>query len=129
MAARITAPEATPSERELTSRELTQKMNIEMDKAKKRKQELFREYKDCPKVSVQISPFYAPYFSKNQPVSINGISIYVPSDGKTYQVPKPFADVIMRRIQRIDALIQKQGVMSHFIEERYAGEAELITAE
>ena len=129
MAARITAPEATPSERELTSRELTQKMNIEMDKAKKRKQELFREYKDCPKVSVQIAPFYAPYLSKSQPVSINGISIYVPSDGKTYQVPKPFADVIMRRIQRIDALIQKQGVMSNFIEERYAGEAELITAE
>ena len=129
MAARITAPEATPSERELTSKELTQKMNIEMDKAKKRKQELFQEYKGSKKVPVQISPFYAPYFSKNQPVSINGIPIYVPCDGKTYYVPKPYADVIMRRIQRVDALIQKQGVMSSFIEERYAGEAELITAE
>jgi hypothetical protein len=129
MAARITNPEAAPVSRELSSKELTHRMNVEMDKAKARKQELYQIYKNEKKVPVQISPFYAPYFSKNQPVSINGISIYVPSDGKTYQVPKPFADVINRRIQRIDALIQKQGAMSSFIEERYAGEAELITAE
>ena len=127
--ARITNPEVTAPARELTSQELTHRMNVEMDKAKARKQELFQIYKNAKKVPIQISPFYAPYFSKNQPLSINGIAIYVPCDGKTYHVPKPFADLAMRRIQRIDALIQKQGAMSSFIEERYAGEAELITAE
>ena len=105
---------------------VTQKLAADVNKAQARKHELAQAYSQEKKVRVTGSPMYSPYFGNNMPIQINGISVYVPLDGRAYEIPKTFADVFKTRIARIDALIQKQGAMADFIEENSPGEVQLI---
>ena len=108
----------------------TQTMNLELTKQvnglEEKKKTIAQQYREEAKVSVQGSPMYRPYFGNNMPIQVNGIMVYVPLDGRTYEIPKTFADVFKNRISRIDALIQKQGAMADFIEENSPGEVQLI---
>lgn len=106
---------------------VTQQLTQAVNAAQARKQELAQHYTEEKKVKMTISPFYKPYFGANMPVQVNGIMVYIPVDGKTYDIPETFADVAARRVQRIDALIQKQGIMANFIEESFAGDIQLIS--
>lgn len=110
-----------------TTASLTGKLSAEVNKAQNAKAKMAKQFKEQPKVKVQISPFYRPYFGNNMPIILNGIAVYVPCDGKMYEIPKAFADIVGERIGRIDRLIQKQGVMGGIIEESYAGENELLS--
>lgn len=85
-------------------------------------------YKNEPKVPVQGSPMYRPYFGNNMPIIINGIAIYVPLDGQQYEIPESFAAVFLDRISRIDEQINMRKRMSAVSEniEAYAGERDLI---
>ena len=69
---------------------------------------LAREFKAQEKKSVAISPLYRPYFGNIMTVTINGTSIAIPCDGKTYEVPASFAEEILIRISNQDELIQKK---------------------
>ena len=106
---------------------MTQQLTADVDEAKRRRHELVQQYKKEEKVKDQRSPLYRPYFGNNMPLQINGVGVYVPMDGKTYEIPKTVANLFHRRIARIDSLIQKQGVMSGIVEESYAGEVDLIS--
>lgn len=106
---------------------VTRKLSAEVNAAQARKHELSEYYKNEKKVRVTGSPMYRPYFGNNMPIQINGIMVYVPMDGRTYEIPKTFADVFRNRIARIDALIQKQGMMANIIEETSPGEISLIS--
>lgn len=106
---------------------VTQKLAADVTKAQARKHELAQAYAKEKKVKVTGSPMYRPYFGNNMPIQVNGIMVYVPLDGRTYEIPKTFADVFKNRISRIDALIQKQGAMADFIEENSPGEVTLIS--
>ena len=106
---------------------VTRQLADAVDKAQARKHALTQQYMAQQKVRVQGSPFYRAYFGNVMPIIINGIGVYVPRDGKTYEIPKAFADVFKERIARVDALIQKQGTMADYIEEAYAGEVSLIS--
>ena len=55
-----------------------------------------------------VAPMYAPYFGRNMHVSINGISISVPCNGRPYQVPKSFAMMVQGRLQAINEQHAKQ---------------------
>ena len=112
---------------ENTSASIQQQMLEDVEKAKQRKTELHDYYLKENKVRVTGSPFYRPYFGNVMPLIINGIGVYVPMDGKSYEIPKTFADLFQKRIARIDSLIQKQGAMAGIVEENYAGEVDLIT--
>lgn len=105
---------------------VTRQLTEAVDKAQARKHELTQLYMNEEKVRVQGSPFYRAYFGNVMPIQVNGIGIYVPMDGKTYEIPKTFASVFKERIARVDALIQKQGAMADYIEESFAGEISLI---
>ena len=72
-----------------------------------RKKTIFQRYLSEEKLDVSISPMYAGYLGQVMPVIINGISLYVPVDGKTYQLPKTFASECNRRVKAIDRLITK----------------------
>lgn len=74
---------------------------------------LAEKYRNQEKVSVQISPMYRPYFGNNMAVSINGIAIYVPCDGKVYKVPRIFAVEIMARIRKIDEMLTRKERMTN----------------
>lgn len=117
------AAKAAPSN---TTATLTNQLSQQVSAAQTAKSKMAVMYKAEEKVKVQISPFYRPYFGNNMPIILNGIAVYVPCDGKMYEVPKSFADIVGERIGRIDRLIQKQGVMGDIIEEAYAGECELL---
>lgn len=105
---------------------LTSKLSTEVNAAQNAKAAMAKQFREQEKVRVQISPFYRPYFGNNMPIILNGIAVYIPCDGKMYEIPRAFADIVGERIGRVDRLIQKQGVMGGIIEESYAGENELL---
>lgn len=83
---------------------------------------------ESEKVPVSISPLYAPEFSDNMCVTINGYSIYVPCDGQRYMVSKPFADEINRRIIAADDKARTGAKMSDVKNnfEQFAGAGNFI---
>ena len=91
-----------------------------------RQRELAMEYQKEEKETIHTSPFYKPYFGNNMCISINGIPIYIPLDGRTYTIPKTYAGIYYERIQRVDNQIERNGVMSGNIEESSVGEIQLL---
>ena len=77
---------------------------------------LIKKFQEEPKVQVSVSPLYKPYYGSTVLVSIQGISLYVPANGKTYSIPKSFAGVMYDSIASIDARIQKTQRMSNVTE-------------
>ena len=82
--------------------------NMDVNVKEKERKVLAKSFRDQEKVPIQISPLYRPYFGRVHTVTINGVSVAVPCDGKTYMVPKIFADEVRIRIFRQDQLIQKK---------------------
>ena len=70
-------------------------------------------YQKEDKIPVSISPLYKPYFGKVMTVTINGISCAVPVDGKTYKIPKTFAQEVEARKLKQDELLEKQKGMGN----------------
>jgi len=77
---------------------------------------------------VTVSPLYAPEFSRNQPVSINGVRINVPTDGKVYKVPESFAMIINERKRAADEKFKRLNKMADVTnnKERNPGELKLF---
>lgn len=82
------------------------------------------------KVPVSVAPQYNAEFGNNMRVTINGISIFIPIDGKTYMVPQTFADEIARRVRKVNQKLNRfkrrgndQNVV--MVEERSIGEVKL----
>lgn len=59
------------------------------------------------KVKISVSPQYAAEFSNNMRVTINGISIFIPIDGREYLVPESFADEIKRRVHKVNQKLNR----------------------
>lgn len=89
---------------------------------------LYTQYCNEPKVRVTGSPMYAPYFGRMMNLTINGIAIYVPMDGQSYEIPTTFADLFNSRIEAVDALNRNRTTMANIAnnKESYAGELDLI---
>lgn len=77
---------------------------------------------------VTLAPAYKDYFGETMTVKINGMSIYVPVNGRTYKVPKDFAALIQERRRRVDDMLNKQAALANVTEnkEQFAGQLELI---
>ncbi len=99
--------------------------NATMSTAQRRMAE---RYKKEEMVDVNISPLYRNEFSNNMPVSLNGVRVNVPVDGKTYKLPKSFAMEVRRRIyvadQKTKRLDKMADVKSNV--ERSPGELKLF---
>lgn len=91
---------------------IVKESDMNVAKAESGRRRLGAKFKKEKKVSVSISPLYKPYFGRVMTVSINGISVAVPVDGKTYQVPESFAEEINIRKFRQDALMEKSKKLS-----------------
>lgn len=86
--------------------------NFAVNRAQIQRKELLKHFKSEPKETVYLSPMYRPYVGKIMPISINGITIYFPVDGKPYPVPRSFADAITSRRMAIDEIITKTNAMA-----------------
>ena len=64
------------------------------------------------RVPVTLAPSYRHPFGKVMCVRLNGLAIYIPCDGKTYMVPKPFAAIIHARRRAFDEQELKQEQMA-----------------
>ena len=83
-------------------------MDTSLQKTELRRRELVHFYKSQDKVAVSISPLYKPYFGSSMTVSVNGIAIIIPCDGKTYMIPKTHAAEALGRIYKTDQIIEKK---------------------
>lgn len=81
---------------------------IKFNKLEVARRELVKKYREEEKFPVTISPFYAPYLGRVVRVSVNGIVVDIPADGKSYKINKTHADHVLAKIKRIDAMIQRQ---------------------
>ena len=78
-----------------------------------KRRELVKHYRDEQKFPVSVSPFYAPYLGNNVPISIQGILVYVPADGKTYKIPETFAAELIQAMAKIDERQRKMQKLSN----------------
>jgi len=85
---------------------------ITVNEAEKKRKKLYKHYQDEEKYPVQISPLYKPTFGEVMSIHINGFSIYVPCDGKIYNVPKTFAAEVASRIGKADQYSENTERMS-----------------
>ena len=93
--------------------------------AEKERKELAKSLKKQEYVPVQVSPLYRPYFGKVMTVTINGASIAIPCDGKTYKVPKTYAEEIKVRMFKQDELFAKKKRLSDVTNNLEASPGEL----
>lgn len=109
--------------------ESTVENNAKVKALEKEKLTLADGYRKEKKSVVNISPFYKPYFGSNMPVIVNGVAVYVPVDGNSYEIPESFASVVYERIARINAQTETVNKLSNVQGniESYAGERSLIS--
>jgi len=102
--------------------------NQAVAKAQKLVQENAAQLRAEEKVSISLAPMYRPYFGDVMSVFLNGLPIYLPIDGRSYQIPKSYAMIVQERRRRVDEHVMRSqrlaDVQSNF--ERSAGELVLI---
>ena len=54
---------------------------------------------------------YAPYFGKVMTVAVQGITVAIPCDGKTYRINKTHAIEALSRIRKVDAFLTRKDRM------------------
>ena len=67
-----------------------------------RRRALVKQYREEPLFPVSVSPFYAPYLGSTVPISLQGILVYVPADGRIYKIPESFAAELIQAMAKID---------------------------
>lgn len=112
-------------EEHVTEAQVTAASNKAVAQAEKERKELAKSLKKQDYVPVQVSPLYRPYFGRVMTVTINGASIAIPCDGKTYKVPKTYAEEIKVRIYRQDQLFAKKRRLSDVTNNLEASPGEL----
>lgn len=117
--------EENVTEEHVTEAQVTAASNKAVAQAEKERKELVKSLKKQEYVPVQVSPLYRPYFGRVMTVTINGASIAIPCDGKTYKVPKTYAEEIKVRIYRQDQLFAKKRRLSDVTNNLEASPGEL----
>ena len=85
---------------------------MNLTEADARRKKLVAHYQKEDKVPMYLSPMYRPYFGKVMQVMVNGISIFFQVDGSTQMIPKTFADEIVGKRMRVDAMLARQQKLS-----------------
>ena len=87
-----------------------------------------KQLSEQDKIEVIGAPMYRAYFGNAMLISINGIPIYVPLDGKRYAIPRSYAEIFNARINSVneDMELEKKrsDVQSNF--ESYPGQLDLV---
>lgn len=106
----------------------TSEHNAKVAETTRANKSLYQKLLEAPKETVTISPMYVPYLGDNCCLSICGFPVYVPCDGQTYEIPKPYADKLRDLIQRTDDQIRTSSQMADIANnvEQYAGERSFI---
>lgn len=112
MAKKKEAVEEKIVEAPVTEAAITAASNKAVAEGEKERKSFAKSLRDQDYVPIQVSPLYRPYFGRVMTVTINGASVAIPCDGKTYKVPATFAEEIKVRIYRQDKLFAKKQRLS-----------------
>ena len=102
-----------------------------MEDLQRRQTAFLDKVRNEPKVSISVAPQYAAEFSRNMRVVINGVSIFIPIDGREYMVPETFAAEIKRRVNKVNQKLnrlRRKGTTENFnlVEEKSIGEVKIF---
>lgn len=102
--------------------------NKNVASAERERKLLAQCFKKQEPISVSIPPLYKPYFGKIMTVTIQGVSIAIPVDGRSYKIPESFAEEVKIRISNQNELFEKHNSMSDITGnfESSAGELQLF---
>lgn len=105
----VKAPVMEPTEKVTveSKAEATRLLNRNVRAREQHQKELHKYYKGEEKVPVMFAPFYAPYLGLRVRVSTNGISVFVPCDGRTHMIPKTLAAEAHRKRMSVDKHVSK----------------------
>jgi hypothetical protein len=87
-------------------------IEVSVTKKEQARRELVKKFMAEPLITVTVSPFYAKYLGKTVMISIQGISVYVPANGRPYKVPAKHAAELFASIEAIDIREMKVERMS-----------------
>lgn len=93
--------------------EITANANTALSQHGATLRDLKAQYMREKKVSVYLSPMYRPYLGNVTDITINGVTIFLPVDGLTYEIPETFADLVNQKRMAIDAMLTKQQCMAN----------------
>lgn len=102
----VVSEEPTPTVSDFET--ATHRVNSDVTVRDMRRKSLGSEYAKEEKKTVMIAPMYEAHFGKRMHVSVNGISVSVPCDGKPYMIPETFAAVVQSRLRAINEQQAKQ---------------------
>ena len=74
---------------------------------------LVKSYTAEEKITVTISPMYAKYFGNVTQISIQGIPVFIPTDGGYYRIPKSHAALLFESIRKVDEQVRRTNRMSN----------------
>lgn len=109
----------------ITPAQITRESDVAVRTAEQERKFLARQFKKQDTVPVTVSPLYQPYFGKVMTVTINGTSIAIPCNGKTYKIPATFAEEVKVRIFKQDQLLMKKRRMGKVTDNFEASPGEL----
>lgn len=95
--------------------ERTQQLQKELKRSEQRKELRHKEAakrlaSTTEKVAVSIPPIYRKRLGQNLPLTLGLQTITIPVDGKTYMVPKGFAEILQKHLHQINVEeIRSQG--------------------
>lgn len=92
---------------DLDSKVIQKRAELNLNDLQTRQTAFLEKVRKEPKVKVSVAPQYASEFSKNMRVVINGVSIFIPIDGKEYLVPETFAAEIKRRMHKVNQKLNR----------------------
>lgn len=91
---------------------VSEKKTKSVQSAEMVRRELVKAYKAEDKMTVNISPMYRPYFGNTMSVSVNGITVFIPCDGKSYEINRTHAIEAMSRVRKVDDMLTRKQQMT-----------------
>lgn len=128
----VIADEVTPVIAEIKATNAVRSAKITADQqlreATMRTKKLGTIYMHEKKVSVTISPFYAPYIGRTANITVNGIAVYVPADGRAYSIPESHAASLRKKLKNIDKIVARGKALGNVANnvERFVGELKMF---
>lgn len=132
LAEEIVANDEEISLKEVSTAVAQKRAAVDLTELQLRQTQFLDKVRNEPKIPVSVAPQYAAEFSNNMRVTINGISVFIPIDGKIYMVPETFAAEIQRRVAKVNQKLNRfkkkgNGVSNNLVfEEKSIGEIKLF---
>lgn len=82
-------------------------------RAELKRRALVAQYKSEETIPVNIAPMYKPYFGASMIVTVNGISVVIPCDGRTHHVPKTHAVEALARLYKVNLIVTRKDRMKN----------------